>query len=66
MLSTFLLGMYRSMLERALLLNIPLRVGDRGGMRVCFTCASPAAISGSENGVRQSVQQANTACFKIT
>lgn len=33
------------MLERALLLNIPLRVGAHGGMWVCFTCAGPAAIS---------------------
>lgn len=58
--------MYRSMLERALLLNIPLRVGAHGGMWVCFTCAGPAAISSLDKGVRQSVQQENTASFEIT
>lgn len=48
------------MLEPGLLLNIPLRVGAHGGMWICFTCAGPAAIGGWEEGVQQSVQQANS------
>lgn len=48
------------MLEPVLLLNIPLRVGAHEGMWICYTWAGPADIGGLEEGVRQSVQQANS------